>query len=140
MQSIWRHLNLQIVSSVKVKNCLNTLSGFSPARVVEAYTENCKPFIDTISKNKADRMGQVETSEWLKMLRRMIRAAGRRVANADEHELADLVSLRDQLDQSIKHAIQGQRSAGRSWAHIGQALGLSRQGAFQRYGDLDNEK
>uniref|UniRef100_UPI0027BA969C hypothetical protein n=1 Tax=Desulfobulbus sp. TaxID=895 RepID=UPI0027BA969C len=100
---------------------------------------DCKPFIDTIFKNKAVRMGQVETSEWLKMLRRMIRAAGRRVANADEHELADLVSIRDQLDQSIKHAIQGQRSAGRSWAHIGQALGLSRQGAFQRYGDLDKE-
>jgi 7-cyano-7-deazaguanine synthase in queuosine biosynthesis len=24
--------------------------------------------------------------------------------------------------------------------HIGQALGLSRHGAFQRYGDLENEK
>ena len=80
-------------------------------------------------------MRKVETSEWLKMLARVIRAAGRRVAEADEHELAQLVQLRGQLEESIKVAIQGQRSSGRSWAHIGQALGLSRQGAFQRYGD-----
>jgi len=80
-------------------------------------------------------MRQIETSEWLKMLSRMIRAAGRRVAEADEHELAQLVALRDRLEESIKFAIQGQRSCGRSWAHIGQALGLSRQGAFQRYGE-----
>lgn len=78
-------------------------------------------------------MMKVETSEWLKMLARMIRAAGRRVAEADEHELAQLVALRDQLEESIRFAIQGQRSSGRSWASIGIALGLSRQGAFQRY-------
>ena len=80
---------------------------------------------------------QVETSDWLKMLSRMIRAAGRRVGDSDEHELAQLAGLRDQLDQAIRFAIQGQRSSGRSWSHIGQALGLTRQGAFQRYGDKD---
>jgi len=79
----------------------------------------------------------VETSEWLKMLSRMIRAAGRRVADADEHELAQMVKLRAEFDQAIKHAVQGQRSSGRSWAHIGQALGLTRQGACQRYGDVE---
>ncbi|MCL2790868.1 MAG: hypothetical protein FWD79_09530 [Desulfobulbus sp.] len=82
-------------------------------------------------------MRKVETSEWLKMLSRMIRAAGRRVADCDEHELAQLVRLRAELDDAINSAIQGQRSSGRSWAHIGLALGLSRQGAFRRYG---NEK
>ena len=80
----------------------------------------------------------VETAEWLKMLSRMIRAAGRRVANADEHELAELVQLRNEFDQAIKSAIEGQRSSGRSWAHIGKALGLSRQGAFQRYGTTEH--
>jgi len=79
-------------------------------------------------------MNRVETAEWLGMLSRMIRAAGRRVADADEHELAHLVRLRDELDQSIKLAIDGQRASGRSWAHIGKALGLTRQGAFQRFG------
>ncbi|MDD2466178.1 MAG: hypothetical protein PHI97_19430 [Desulfobulbus sp.] len=79
----------------------------------------------------------VETAEWLKMLSRMIRAAGRRVGVADEHELAELVRLRDEFDQAIKTAVDGQRASGRSWAHIGQALGLSRQGAFQRYGNSE---
>ena len=79
-------------------------------------------------------MTKVETAEWLKMLSRMIRAAGRRVAEADEPELAQLVALRDQMEQAVKFAIQGQRSQGRSWSHIGEVLGVSRQGAFQRYG------
>lgn len=79
-------------------------------------------------------MGQVETSEWLKMLARMIRAAGRRVANADEHELVELVRLRDELDQAIKTAVNGQRCSGRSWEYIGMAFGITRQAAFNRYG------
>jgi len=79
----------------------------------------------------------VETAEWLKMLSRMIRAAGRRVAEADEHELAELVRLRNEFDKAIQAAIAGQRLSGRSWAHIGNALGLTRQGAFQRYGNMD---
>ena len=80
-------------------------------------------------------MGKNETSEWLKMLSRMIRAAGQRVADADEPELAQLVALRDQFDQAMKIAIQGQNSQGRSWSHIGEVLGVSRQGAYQRYGE-----
>ena len=80
-------------------------------------------------------MGKNETSEWLKMLSRMIRAAGQRVADADEPELAQLVTLRDQFDQAMKIAIQGQNSQGRSWSHIGEVLGVSRQGAYQRYGE-----
>jgi hypothetical protein len=82
-----------------------------------------------------NEMGKVETSEWLKMLSRMIRAAGKRVADADEPELVQLVALQDQLQQAVKYAIQGQRSQGRSWSHIGDVLGITRQGAFQRYGE-----
>jgi hypothetical protein len=77
----------------------------------------------------------VETADWLKMLSRMIRAAGRRVAEADEHELSELVRLRTEFDEAIQLAISGQRSSGSSWARIGKALGLTRQGAFQRYGE-----
>jgi|GEM_PF-2149562 len=81
-----------------------------------------------------NRMKRVETSEWLGMLARMIRAAGKRVADADEHELARLVGMRDELETAIKVAIDGQRRIGRSWDHVGRALGISRQGAFKRYG------
>jgi len=82
----------------------------------------------------------VETKDFLKMLSRMIRAAGRRVADADEFELAHLVHLRNEFDQAIETAIHGQRSSGRSWEHIGLALGISRQGAFQRYGKRIEEE
>jgi hypothetical protein len=40
----------------------------------------------------------VETPDFLKMLSRMIRAAGRRVAESDEYELTMLVELRNELD------------------------------------------
>lgn len=80
-------------------------------------------------------MGKYETTEWLKMLSRMIMAAGKRVADADEPELIQLVALQEQLNQAVKYAIKGQRSQGRSWSHIGDVLGISRQGAFQRYGE-----
>lgn len=79
----------------------------------------------------------VETPEFMAMLRRLLRAAGRRVAAADEHELVELVelvALRDTLEAVITEAIEGQRAAGRSWADIGRALGITRQSAHERYG------
>ncbi len=76
----------------------------------------------------------VETPEFLRMVRRMLRAAGRRVAIADEPELAELVQLRGELEQAIVDAIAGQRDGGRSWADIGGALGITRQSAQERYG------
>lgn len=76
----------------------------------------------------------VETTEYLSMLRRMIRAAGKRVGDADEIELAQLVGLRAELDAAIQVAVDGQRSIGRSWATIALGLNMTRQGAWQQYG------
>lgn len=76
----------------------------------------------------------VETGEFLAMVRRMLRAAGRRVAEADEVELSDLAALRSDVDEVIATAVASWRSQGRSWATIGEALGISKQGAQQRYG------
>ena len=77
----------------------------------------------------------VETTEYLGMLRRMIRAAGRRVADADELEMAALLELRDELETAVRLAVLGQRATlGRSWAWVGSALGITRQAAQQRYG------
>ena len=80
------------------------------------------------------RHPMVETTDFLKMLSRMIRAAGRRVADADEYELTMLAHLRTAHETAIETAVEGQRAKGRSWAHIGLALGITRQAAFQRYG------
>lgn len=75
----------------------------------------------------------VETPEFLAMLSRQIKAAGRRVAEADEPELAQLATLVDELDQAMRTAITGQRASGRSWTDIGRALGITKQTAHERY-------
>ncbi|GAA5205886.1 hypothetical protein [Microbacterium kyungheense] len=74
-----------------------------------------------------------ETMEYLGFASRAIAAAGRRVGDADEFELAELVALRAVLEEAILTGIQGQRARGRSWAHIGDALGITRQAAQERY-------
>lgn len=81
----------------------------------------------------------VETRPFLAAVRRMIRAAGRRVAEADEVELADLAALRDEVDDVIARAVASWRARGESWATIGEALGISKQGAQQRYGQTRNK-
>lgn len=85
----------------------------------------------TSKRTKRER----DTLDYLAAARRFIRRAGERVAEADEFELAELVELRGVLEDAISHAVQGQRAAtGRSWAHIGMALGITRQSAQERYG------
>lgn len=76
-----------------------------------------------------------ETGEFLAMVRRMIRAGGKRVAEADEIELGDLISLHADLDQAIATAVAGQRELGKSWTMIAAATGTTKQAAHARWGD-----
>lgn len=77
----------------------------------------------------------VETVEYLAMCKRMIRAAGRRVADSDEVELSELLTLRAELETAIETAVRGQRANyGRSWAYVARGLGVTRQAAQARYG------
>lgn len=81
------------------------------------------------------RRGPVETPEYAAMVRRMIRSYGRRVADADPEDLAELVAIREVLDEAIDEAVEGMREARAiSWGQIGRALGITRQAAQQRYG------
>lgn len=75
----------------------------------------------------------VETIEYLGAAKRFIRAAGRRVAEADEIELQDLLALQDVLDAAIQEAVDGIVSR-TSWAYVARATGRTRQAAFQRWG------
>jgi hypothetical protein len=76
-----------------------------------------------------------ETIDYLSMCRRVIRGAGPRVGSADMEELVALVKLHQAVDQAIAVAVPGVReSGGYSWAAIGDALGITRQAAQQRYG------
>lgn len=79
----------------------------------------------------------VETGKYLTGVARMIRAAGRRVGDADEPELAQLLSLRHVLEEAIQSAVDGQRATGRTWAQIALATGKTREAAFKRWGRRD---
>lgn len=117
-----------------------TYSDGSPVQVsvplfsipVRAYIEEDQP---RRRSKRAKR--QVETPDFAKMLGRMIKAHGRRVADADPEDLADLLALQAVLDAAIAAAVTGQRDQlGRSWADIATAAGTTRQAAFQRWGKV----
>jgi hypothetical protein len=85
--------------------------------------------------NSKRRTREVETFEYLQtVVVRTLRAAGRRVADADEPELAELYRMREELDDAIAVAIAGQRKR-QSWRQIGESLGgITGQAASQKWG------
>lgn len=75
-----------------------------------------------------------ETMDYLGAATRFIRAAGRRVREGDEPELAGLLALQRVLDEAIADAVDGQKSGGKSWAQIALGTGTTREAAYQRWG------
>ena len=73
------------------------------------------------------------TADFLAMVRRMIRAAGRRVGSADPEDLTELVALRHELDTAIERAVLDQRASGITWQSIGDATGTTRQAAIMKW-------
>lgn len=81
-------------------------------------------------------MSRYETPEYAAMLKRMIRTYGKRVAEADDVDLAEMLAVKAELDEAIRVAVRGQREQlGRSWADIARGLGVTRQSAFERFGN-----
>ena len=76
---------------------------------------------------------QVETMEYLSAVERLIRAAGRRVGDSDEPELARLFRMQDALDEARVAAVRGMRSRGVSWRTIGTAVGVTGEAARIRW-------
>jgi hypothetical protein len=70
--------------------------------------------------------------EYLGAARRFIRAAGRRVGDCDEPELAALLELGAVLDDAIADAVIAQK-ARKSWAQIALGTGTTREAAYQRW-------
>lgn len=64
--------------------------------------------------------------------RRMIRALGRRVGDADPIDLQLVLALRQEVDRAFLAALQGQVAAGFSHAEIAEGLGTSRQAVTKR--------
>lgn len=80
---------------------------------------------------------EVETADYGAFARRIVAAYGRRVADRDIEALAGLAELAELVDSYTLLAVANLRSeaGGRySWADIGRVLGMTRQGAQQRYG------
>jgi hypothetical protein len=85
----------------------------------------------TLTTGRTSRV--VENSEFAAFGRRIIRAAGRRIASGDVDALPDLAALSADLDAAITTAVTGLRAAGYSWGEIASRLGVTRQAAHQRW-------
>lgn len=81
------------------------------------------------------RKRHTDNTNYAAMLARMIRAHGRRVAFGDERDLAELIELRDVLDDTITEAVQSLVYVQRfPWSTIAQATGHTRQNAHKLWG------
>jgi hypothetical protein len=67
--------------------------------------------------------------------RRVIRAAGRRIAAGDIEGLSGLLKLAEEVERAARAAVAGLRVQGYSWAEIAARTGTSRQAAQQRWGE-----
>jgi hypothetical protein len=77
----------------------------------------------------------VENDEFAAFLRRVISAYSRRVATGDVEAISVMAGLADHLEEATRQAITGLRGFGYSWADIAMRLGITRQGAQQRWGE-----
>ena len=75
----------------------------------------------------------IENDEFTAFSRRILRAAGRRIAAGDVEALPALAGLAVELDAAIGDAVTGLRAHGYSWAEIATRLGVTRQAAHQRW-------
>lgn len=76
-----------------------------------------------------------ETSEYSSFVRRALRAYGRRVADADEVDLLEMVEIMSEIDEMIVlPAVRGMRERGQSWTYIAKGLRMTPAGARQKYG------
>ena len=78
----------------------------------------------------------VENDEYAAFLRRVIRAYSRRVAAGDIEAITAMARLAIDLEDATRQAINELNALGYSWADIGMRLGITRQGAQQRWGEI----
>jgi hypothetical protein len=90
-----------------------------------------------LTSGRAGRNGRVvENDEFTAFGRRIIRAAGRRIAAGDVDGLPALAALSRDLDAAIGDAVSGLRADGYSWGDIAARLGVTRQAVHQRWADM----
>ena len=88
-----------------------------------------------LTRKRAKR--HTETDQFDAFARRILRAYARRVAAGDVEALRSLAGLSAEMDALTRFAVAGLRDKpySYSWSEIAERLGMSKQGAQQRYGD-----
>ena len=99
----------------------------TPAALTAPFTVNTP-----LTPKRRSRV--VENDEYAAFLRRVIAAYSRRVASGDIEAITTMARLSDELEDATRQAITGLRAYGYSWADIAMRLGITRQGAQQRWG------
>lgn len=79
------------------------------------------------------RRREREIPDYAQMVRRIIRAHGRRCAAADPEDLVGLVEMHQSVDEAVAEAVAGLRASGFSWSQIARPLGITRQAAQMRF-------
>jgi uncharacterized protein HemY len=104
------------------------LAAYEAARAAGASVEEASALLAPKPRVRRER----ETSDYLKDLTRLIRAAGRRVADADGPELAQLLALMPVMEEAAAMGVKGQLERG-SWQYVADSLGVKRQSAFEKW-------
>jgi hypothetical protein len=87
-----------------------------------------------VRANPANRAGTyTETPEYVRFMRRVSRALGRRIEDLDPAALAELAALRDDMRQIERQAAVALNDQGFSWTEIGRPQRISASNACQKY-------
>jgi len=79
------------------------------------------------------RRRTIDTDSYLVAVARLVTNGGRRVADGNVEDLAQLLELRNRLDEAILTAVAGLRDTGVTWQEIGDTIGTTRQAAIMRW-------
>jgi hypothetical protein len=76
-----------------------------------------------------------DNREFNAFARRIVNRHARRIAEQDDIEgLSALAELGRQVDELMRDTVHQLREQDRSWAEVGDVLGITRQAACQRFG------
>lgn len=103
----------------------STQQAIEAARILGQYFDN--PNLDHSQKDEENTLHSFAQAHSDSM-------ASLSHSNEDTSQLAALAYLQEQIGYVVWDIVDRERKSGQSWANIGDALGVSRQAAQQRYG------